>query len=456
MKKEKTMHLKVVNINAAGIDVGSKEHYVAVGQEQDDVRKFGVFTSDHYALIEWLKEREISTVAMEATGSYWQTLFSALQSKGFEVMLTNCKHIKNPEGKTDVKDSRWLQKLHALGLLQGCFLPGEEVTKLRQYHRHRTNLMEDSSRCILRMQKALQLMNIRLEIVLSDISGESGMKIIRAILDGERNGEVLSNLANNRVKKTKQEIAAALQGNWKEELLYQLQDEYEIYNSLLERISKCDKQIEKQLDLMATKTNNPDPSSNNIVLTKKPRQGKQIKIDVSKLSYQYFGVDLMSIDGVANNTVMTLIAEVGKDIFKFQSAKKFAKWLRLAPNNRVSGNKIISSRTPHGKNALALALRNAANTVGQRKEGSMKVFFSRIAFKKGRAAAITATARKMAVIMWHMIIKKRPYSPNKETEYEQKIRKNVINNLKKKMKQLNILPDELLNNQSAINSWSRG
>lgn len=452
MKKNELVQMKIANPYAAGIDIGSREHFVAVGQEPGDVRKFGVYTTDHESIISWLKERGITTVAMEATGSYWQTLFSAIQSSGIEVILTNSKHIKNPEGKTDIKDSRWLQRLHTLGLLKGCFLPSEEVLKLRQYHRHRTNLLEDSSRCILRMQKALQLMNIRLEVALSDISGVSGMKIIEAIVKGERNGDVLANLVSPIVRKTKEEIAIALRGNWKEELIYELQDEYEIYNSLIERIKNCDKKIEAQLIFMSSKANNemPDPP---IELRKKKRQAKQVNVDVSKLSYQYYGVDLMSIDGVAYNTIMTLLSEVGKDIFKFSSAKKFAKWLRLAPNNKMSGSKIISSRTPVGKNALANALRNAANTIAQRKEGSMKKFFSRIAFKKGRAAAITATARKIAVIMWHMIVKKKAYNPQKEIEYESRIRKNVINNLKKKIKQLNILPEELVLSQT-YNSFS--
>lgn len=440
MKQKKTMPLEVIHPHAAGIDVGSREHYVAVGQQKEQVRRFGVFTADHLELISWLKENQITTVAMESTGSYWQTLFSAIQAAGIAVLLTNSKHIKNPTGKTDVKDARWLQKLHALGLLQGNFLPSEEVGRLRHYHRHRTMLSEDSSRYVLRMQKTMQLMNIRLEVALSDITGASGMKIIRSILEGERDGLKLAQLAHARVKKSREQIAAALEGNWKDELLYQLRDDYEIYMQFLERIKNCEQQIEQVLKSMIS------TSGTTVVeeqLVNKKRQSKQINVDVSRLSFSYFGVDLLRIDGVAHNTVMTLIAEVGKDIFKFPTARKFSRWLRLAPDNRISGSKIISSRTPHGKNVLAHALRNAANTIGQRKEGSMKKFFSRVAFKKGRAAAITATARKIAVIMWNMIVKKQSYNPQAEVEYEKRVRHNVINNLRKKMKQLNIDPLEL-------------
>lgn len=438
MKKQKTMPLEVVHPHAAGIDVGSREHYVAVGQDQDQVRRFGVFTHDHQQLIGWLKENKITTVAMESTGSYWQTLFSAIQSSGIEVLLTNSKHIKNPMGKTDVKDARWLQKLHALGLLQGCFLPGEEVARLRQYYRHRTTLLEDANRYIRRMQKALQLMNLRLEVVLSDISGSSGMRIIQAIIQGERDGQALARLAYKTVRKSHQEIASALQGNWKPEMLYLLQDAYEIYHQLMERIKRCDQQIEQVMEKMLVAVPEPD-----IALANKKRQAKQVNVNVSRASYRYFGVDLLSIDGVSYNTVMSLIAEVGNDIFKFSTARKFSRWLRLAPDNRISGSRIISSRTPHGKNPLALALRNAANTISQRKSGSMKKFFSRIAFKKGRAAAVTATARKLAVIMWNMIVKKQAYNPQAEEDYEMRIRRNVINNLKKKMKQLDIGLTEL-------------
>ena len=444
MKKKKLV-FDVINSHAAGIDVGSREHYVAVGQQADQVRRFGVYTQDHEALILYMREHSINTVAMESTGTYWQTLFSAIQSAGIQVLLTNSKQIKNPSGKTDVKDARWLQKLHTLGLLNGNFLPTEQVKKLRSYHRHRTMLSEDGTRYILRMQKAMQQMNVRLEIALSDISGQSGMRIIHAILQGERDGKILAKLAHGGVKKSKEEIAAALVGNWKDEHLYELRDAYELYLEFTRRVENCDYQINRVLMSMASEQMHELPQD--VKLSVKKRQGKQVKVNVSAYSYQYFGTDLLSIDGVAHNTVMTLLAEVGNDIYKFSTARKFCRWLRLAPDNRISGSKVISSRTPSGRNVLANALRNAANTVGQRKDGSMKKFFSRIAYKKGRAAAITATARKLAVIIWNMIVKKQPYKLQNEVDYENRIRNQVIGNLKRKMKQLDIHLGELADNE---------
>lgn len=440
-KKSKKLALEIINTHAAGIDVGSREHYVAVGQQADQVRRFGVYTQDHTELIAFLQEHSVTSVAMESTGTYWQTLFSAIQSAGIQVLLTNSKQIKNPSGKTDIKDARWLQKLHTLGLLSGNFLPNEQVKKLRSYHRHRTMLSEDAKRYVLRMQKAMQQMNVRLEVALSDISGQSGMRIIQSILQGERDGKVLAKLAHGGVKKSKEEIAAALVGNWKEEHLYELRDAYELYQEFTKRMENCEYQINRVLMSMAEEQMAELPQD--VTLTTKKRQAKQVRVNVSQYSYQYFGTDLLAIDGVAHNTVMTLIAEVGNDIYKFSTARKFSRWLRLAPDNRISGSKVISSRTPSGHNVLANALRNAANTIGQRKDGSMKKFFSRIAFKKGRAAAITATARKLAVIIWNMIVKKQAYNVQNEVDYETRIRNQVIGNLKRKMKQLDIHIGEL-------------
>ncbi|MEJ7610625.1 MAG: IS110 family transposase [Ferruginibacter sp.] len=438
--KKQTLDLPVINHHAAGIDVGSKEHWVAIGQNDTDVKIFGVYTKDYQSMVEWLNENAVTSIVMEATGSYWQTLFSHLEKAGFEVLLCSSKTIKNPAGKTDKKDSRWLQKLHTLGLLKPSFIPEKQIEELRQYTRYRHNIMLDASAHANRIQKILHLLNVRLDVVFSDVMGASGMKIIKAILAGERCGEALAAMANNGIKKSKQEIALALVGNWKKELLFQLADVLSLYERLQESIIKTEIQIEELLK----EINKENAALYNDSLTKKKKQKGQYKIDVAGLSYQYFGVDLMAIDGVAHNTVMTLISEVGMDIKKFKTAKTFASWLRLCPNNKTSGGKILSSRTPRSKNLLAHAFRNAANTIAQRKEGSLKVFFSRIAFKKGRGAAISATARKIAVIVWNMILKQTPYLPIEENNYKEKIKKNCTNNIRKTMQRLNISVDELV------------
>lgn len=246
MKKEKSIAMPVVNEHAAGIDVGSKSHYVAVGQSEEDVRKFNVYSKDNAALVGHLKSKGIKTVAMESTGTYWQTLYSCLQEAGFEVVLSN-NYIKDPQRKTDTKDARWRQRLHSLGLLKGAFIPSLAIERIRTYHRQRESIVALAAGCQLRMQKALRLMNIRLDIALSDITGLSGMRMLEAIVHGERSGQKLASLAHATVKKSGEEIADALQGQWKDEQLFILADELQAYKTYQERIAAYDKKIEELL-----------------------------------------------------------------------------------------------------------------------------------------------------------------------------------------------------------------
>ena len=437
----KTHEMKIVNSNAAGIDVGSKSHYVGVGQNLTDVKEFGVYSSDHQSMIDYLSENRITTIAMESTGSYWQTLFFALQKAGFEVLLVSGHQTKNLRAKTDVKDCQWIQKLHSLGLLRGCFLPDEPTNRLRILHRHRHSLVEESAKMTNKMQKALRLMNLRLDVVLSDITGKSGIAIIKAILSGERNGNALAQLADNRVRKSKAQITDALQGQWSDEHIYELQDCFELYELLQTKIQCCDQRITTLLEGY-TEDVVFDPKQ--IHLTKKQVKGKnQPRFDLTTLSYKYYGVDLFAIEGISMNTVLTLITEIGQGIYKFKTAKQFASFLRLTPNNRVSGGKIISSRTKKGSNKFALALRNAANTIDRKKEGNLMLFFKRIAYRKGRAAAITATARKLAVIIWNMIVKKQPYNPINQIDYKESIKAKAIKSIQKRMKKLGITNTQL-------------
>lgn len=439
MKKQESMN--VINPKAAGIDVGSKSHFVAIGQRVEDVKEFGVYTKDHEALIVHLSENGITSIAMESTGSYWQTLFSALQKAGFEVLLVNGRQIKNVKGKTDVKDCQWIQKLHSLGLLAGSFLPSAEVEQLRTYQRHRAWMVEQCAKLSNKMQKALRLMNLRLDVVLNEITSKSGMAIIKAILDGERDGAKLASLVNNHVKKTRDEISSSLKGNWDEGLLFELKDCFELYHTYENLILDCDHQTELILQKHIPTEITED--SKQVKLTRRRPQRHQPNIDVSLYSYYYTGVDLFAIEGVKHQTVMTFLSEVGIDIFKFRTSKQFVNWLRLAPNNKISGGKIISSRTPKGKNRLAIALRNAANTIGKSKKGTLKRFFDRIAYKKGRAAAITATARKIATIIWNMVQNQQPYTPMDEKIYMEKIKSVVISNIRSKIKRFDLSVSEL-------------
>ncbi len=439
---KKTEKMQIIHSNAAGIDVGSKSHYAGIGQQEDQVKEFGIYSSDHKKMISYFKEHGIVTIAMESTGSYWQTLYFALQQAGFEVLLVSGHQTKNLRAKTDVKDCQWIQKLHSLGLLRGCFLPDEQTNRLRTLHRHRSSLVEESSKMTNKMQKSLRMMNLRLDVVLSDITGKSGMAIIKSILSGERNGKVLSLLTDPRVRKSKDEIADALQGNWSEELLYELNDCFELYTILQTKIQECDQKIET---LLIGFTNDSAHNPEQTILTKKQVKGKnQPRFKLNELSYKYYGVDLFAIEGVSMNTVLTLITEIGQGIYKFKTAKQFSSFLRLAPNNRISGGKVISSRTPKGSNRLALSLRNAANTIDRKKEGNLMRFFKRVAYKKGRAAAITATARKLAVIIWNMIIKQQVYDPIPDKCYQDIIKAKAIRSIQKRMKKLGIVTSSLV------------
>jgi transposase len=439
---EKQISMPIVNPHAAGIDVGSRSHHVAVGQQADQVKEFGVYAVDYELMVSWLKDNGIRTIAMESTGSYWQALFRVLQTHGFEVLLVNGQQTKNLKGKTDVKDCRWIQKLHSLGLLSGSFLPSEKIAALRQYHRHHQFLIGQASTMTNKMQKALRLMNLRLDVVVGDIMGKSGTRIIEAILDGERNGNKLAQLADSRVRKSKAEIAAALQGNWQDELLYELKDCLETYKYYQDKIIQCDKQLQQVLSQMM-----PAEGAIRVSLTKKQKHKNQHGFDLISLSYRYTGVDLFAIPSVSFNTIMTFVSEVGMDVIKFKTAKQFVSWLRLAPNNKISGNKLISSRTPKSKNRLAQSLRNAANTIERQKKGPLFEFFKRIAYRKGRAAAITATARKLAVIIWNMIVRQVPYTPLTNDQYNQKIKQHTINTIVKKIKRLDL---DLSQIQSAL------
>jgi transposase len=438
MKKVEKM--QVINAKAAGIDIGSKSHFVAIGQESHEVKEFSVYSSGQESLLLFLKEHEITTVAMESTGSYWQSLFRTIQQAGIEVLLVSGTQTKNVRGKTDVQDCQWIQKLHTLGLLRGCYLPGETTLKLRTLSRHRQSLIEISASFTNKMQKALRLMNLRLDVVLSDITGVSGIRIIEAILAGEKNPETLSLLANNRVRKSKHEIVDALQGQWNQELLYELESSYKLYKDIQLSIAQCDKKVEALLTL-ATSDIKDETIKN---LKKKQLKGKnQQRFDLPMYSHKLFGVDLFAIQGVSSGTVMTFISEVGLDIYKFDSAKQFTSWLRLAPNNKISGGKLISSRTPKGKNKFTHALRNAANTIDRLKGGAMNSFFKRIAYKKGRAAAITATARKLAVIIWNMVMKKQAFNPMSDQLYQELYKHKQLNRIKKMMTRFNITTKEL-------------
>lgn len=447
MKKTKKFEsMAVVNPNAAGIDIGSKSHWVAVGQEKGDVKEFSFYTESLHELCRWLKKKDVITVAMESTGNYWKAPFILLQSYGFEVILVNGKYTKNVRGKkTDVLDCQWIQRLHSVGMLEGSFIPDNDTQQLRQLCRHRQSMLEDGASYIKKMQKSLRETNIRLDNALNDITGVSGQAIVEAIISGHRDPEYLASLVKFRVKKTHQEIVKALTGDWRDEYVFELKQSYEVYKFFHQKIAECDKQIEAILQ-ERIKKDEPlvnDLSTSDIKIKRFNKNDP--KINLQLLSFQLTGgIDLSAIDGVSHNTLLSVLSEIGTDYSKFPTDKHFTSWLRLAPNNKVTGGKVISSRTPKGKNRLADAFRHVAVVIGYNlKSGALHHFFQRIAFKRGKQAAITATARKIAVIVWNMMTKKSSYSYMTEEDYLTGMRTKQINALKRKMKILNVQAYEL-------------
>ena len=442
--QKKNVKMEVINPNAAGIDIGSRSHFVAIGQGTEDVREFGVYNEDLKAIALWLKESEIETVAMESTGTYWQSLFAVLQAEGLSVILCNGKFTKNIKGKkSDVQDCQWIQKLHTMGLLSGSFLPDEATEQLRTYCRHRANLIDQAADTVRKMQKYLRLLNLRLDVVVNDITGLTGMKIIDAICKGEINPQKLASFRNGNCKKSEEEIAKALQTNGRIDYLFTLKHEYQLYLNLQTKIVECDTEIEKMLNQQINNDDNKKQHHIDKKVHKRVNKNTPKNIDINLLSYQYFeGVDLLAIEGVSYSTVLTLMSEVGHGIHKFETAKQFASWLRLSPNNKISGGKVLSNKIPKGSNRLKIALRNAANAIGNLKNTALSNFFARISHRKGRVSAISATARKLAVIIWNMVVKGKSYIPLTEYQFVDQKRKK-ISAMKRLITKFDITTDDL-------------
>jgi len=430
--------MEIVNPRAAGIDIGSRSHWVAIGQGPNDFREFGVYNEDLFAIAQWLKESGIKTVAMESTGTYWQSLYAVLMAEGFQVILCNGKFTKNIKGKkTDIQDCQWIQKLHSIGLLSGSFLPDEATEQLRTFCRHRSNLLASAASASKKMQKYLRLLNLRLDVVVNDICGLTGMAIIKAICNGEKNPERLADLRHHNCRKSKEEIAKALHSNGRQDYLFTLKQELEMYELFQAKIALCDIEIEKMLDETIDNDENKKQHYIEKKAYKKINKNTPKDIDLNLLAYQHFeGVDLMAIEGMSYSTILSLISEVGVDgIKRFPTAKHFANWLRLAPNNKISGGKVLSSKVPKGSNRLKIALRNAANAIGNLKDSTpLRDFFQRINFRKGRVSAISATARKLAVIIWNMVVKGIPY--HNPEEYLFRDQKKKLGLLKRIQKQI--------------------
>jgi transposase len=433
-KGKKAKSFSIINPNAAGIDIGADSHWVSVPSEQDSqpVRRFGCFTSDLYALANWLKECQVETVAMESTGVYWIPLFQILETQGFEVKLVNAHHVKTVPGrKSDVLDCQWLQQLHSYGLLSGSFRPDDQICVLRSYIRQRDTLIKSASTHVQRMQKALTQMNLQLHRVISDITGITGMAIIRAIVAGERNPQVLAALKNPRIKSSTSEIAQALTGDYRVEHIFVLQQELQFYEVFQKAIAECDQKIEQYLaqfsDQVDVKTSPILPAKNR---HHKP-QGNQPNFDLRTHLYRISGVDFTQIDGLGVLTIQTIISEVGLDPTRFPSVKHFCSWLGLCPGSRITGGKVKSSQTRCVVNRAANAFRMAAQAL-KNSRSALGAFYRRLRTRLGTPKAITATAHKIARLFYYLWTRGEAYVDPGIDYYEQKYQERLVQNLTKK------------------------
>lgn len=436
--KKSAARMPLVNPNAAGIDVGDTIHAVAVpeGRDETPVRSFGTMTCDLEAIAAWLKACRVDTVAMESTGVYWKPLFTLLTQHGFEVYLVNARQVKNVSGrKNDEDDARWIQKLHSCGLLKSSYLPDDEQEALRTLVRHRKALTQDRSRCVFRMQKALELMNVKLHTLLRDVTGKTGLAIVEAILRGERTPECFLACIHSKVKADRATILKSLEGNWREEQLYLLDDAYACYRYYTQRLSLCDAAIEEQLERYQKALRPEEVPGGKAISTKKANRNKP-SFNTCAYVKSVLGVDVMAIYGISDIAALEILSETGTDMGKWPTAKHFVSWLNLCPNNKISGGKLISSTLLKKKpNPASQAFRNAANAV-QRSDNWLGDYFRRMKAKGGNRYAVVATANKIAAIYYKMVSCQQEFSPVELAAYQRKYKQAKIIYLERRLHEL--------------------
>jgi transposase len=461
---EPEQKLEVLRPDAAGIDCGAEEHYIAVPSDrvragEPTVRCFSAFTEGLDAAVDWLKACRISTAAMESTGVYWIPLHQKLEAAGIEVYLVNARHVRHVPGrKTDVQDSQWLRQLHRFGLLNASFRPQDIICRLRSLHRHRDNLVSSSASEIQHMQKALQQMNLHLHHVVSDITGLTGLRIIDAILSGQRDPEQLVKLRDKRVyKSTPQQMQAALVGDYRPEHLFVLSQSLQAYRFYQTRIEECDREIEplleklaQQVEAASAKLNldalkpssakggatTPEPLTESKpdcglkAKRKRKARANEPKIDLAGLLERICGIDLTKVVGLNVLNVLLIVSEIGVDMNKWRSPKAFCSWLGLCPGNKISGGKVLDSRTRQVVNRVADALRLAAQSAG-RTETCLGIFYRRKQAHLGAPKATTATARKLACLIYHLLKYKQPYQEPDPAIYQLRLQKSALTKLQR-------------------------
>lgn len=431
-KIDRTMPM--VHPNAAAIDIGATMHMAAVRADRapEPVRSFGTFTADLHRLVDWFTECGVETVVMESTSVYWIPIFELLDARGFTVFVVNARDAKHVPGrKTDVSDAQWLQRLHSHGLLRASFRPKGQIAELRAYVRQRERLLEYAASHIQHMQKALTEMNLQLHHVVADITGTTGLRIIRAILAGERDPEVLARLRHYSCHSSAETIAKALTGSYRTEHLFALEQALALYDVYHEKVSACDVRIEavlKELSIDRGHRSDSLPSSR-----RRTDQANGLAFDVRAALFALLGKDITQIDGLGPYLSLKLIAECGDDLSAWPSAKHFTSWLCLAPSNKISGGKVLSSRTRRSGSRATALLRLAAVTVG-RTDTALGAFYRRLSARIGKAKAVTATARKIAVLFYNAVRHGMEYVDPGASFYETRYRARVVHNLHRRAK----------------------
>jgi transposase len=429
--------LEVVHPHAAGIDVGNSAHYVAVRPDRDPepVRRFECFTADLHRLADWLESCGVQTVAMQSTGVYWIPLYEVLEERGFHVYLVNARHTKNlPGRKSDVQESQWLLKLHTYGLLNNSFQPPAGIRVLRTYWRQRAEHVRGAAMCVQRMQKALTQMNVQLANVISDLSGLTGQTIVRAIVAGERDPLKLAELSHPRIQASREEVAKSLEGNWRTELLFVLQQEVKMYDTYQLRINECDQQLQKHLASFSDIVPSPPPDA--ALQRKRTKPAKNApRFELRSELQRITGVDLTRIDGIDVMVAQTLLSEVGLDMSRWKTEAHFASWLGLCPDNRTSGDKVLKRGTRRVINRAATALRMAAVTL-MRSRTYLGAQYRRLRTKLGAPKAITAMAHRLARLVYRMLKYGQQYVDKGAEYYEQRYRNQQIQFLRKRAAKL--------------------
>ncbi len=431
--KNKKVALPILHPDAAGIDIGATEIYVAVPPDRDPepVRMFVTFTQDLEALADWLQQCGVRTVAMESTGVYWTPLMQILETRGLEVYLVNAKHVKNVPGRrTDVSDCQWLQYLHSVGLLRASFRPAQDIRALRSLLRHRDNLVAMATCHVQHMQKALDQMNLQLHHIIADITGTTGLAILDAILSGERDVKKLARLRDPRIRATAETIAKSLVGDYRPEHLFTLRQSVVLYREYQRQIEECEAEMHRLMKGLETKTDRsiPLPAAKDSI--KKCKVMNPTKaLARREEAYRILGVDLTTIPGISVLHVQTIVAELGSDFSKFRSAGAFSSWLGLCPDNDISGGRVLWSGTRKAKNRIAVTLRMAAQSL-QQNRSALGEFYRRMRTKLGAPKAITAAAHKLARIVYHLLTTREPYDDSVFAQAEERYRQRTTNRLK--------------------------